>query len=97
MVDGYEVNLDHLDAVTARTAGLRGFVEDSLTGLDARIAAAHRTWTGASADQHAATHREWMDAAAEVRDGIGKMHDAAVAAHGHYSAAADANVKLTGR
>ncbi|PPJ31764.1 WXG100 family type VII secretion target [Nocardia nova] len=95
--DGYRVDLDHLDAVTAAIAGLQGFVADSLAGLDARVAAAHQSWTGSGADKHRAAHQEWMKAAEEVHDGIEKMRAAAAAAHGHYSNAVAANLKLLGR
>jgi hypothetical protein len=35
--DSYRVDLDQLDQATARVAGLQGFVEDSLSGLEMRI------------------------------------------------------------
>lgn len=81
----YRVDLEHLDAVTARVAGLHGFVTDSLTGLDQRIAAAHQQWSGEAADRHTAAHREWSTAAAEVRDGIATMRRAADTAHAAYA------------
>ncbi len=81
----YRVDLEHLDAVTAKVAGLRGFVQDSLSGLDQRITAAHQQWSGAAADKHAAAHREWMRAAGEVEDGIDAMHTAAQTAHTAYT------------
>ncbi|WP_051193189.1 WXG100 family type VII secretion target [Nocardia jiangxiensis] len=78
---GYSVDLDHLDAVTARIAGLHSFITDSLSGLDSRIAATHQDWTGAAAEKHAEAHREWMKAATEARDGIEAMRAAAETAH----------------
>lgn len=96
-MDGYQVDLEHLDAVTARIGGLHGFVQDSLEGLDARIAAAHQTWTGEAAARHAEAHREWMTAAAEVRAGIEAMRAAAQAAHGHYSDAIATNLRILGQ
>jgi WXG100 family type VII secretion target len=92
----YRVDLDHLDAVTASIGGLRGFVADSLTGLDARITAAHQDWTGAAADKHAAAHREWMRAATEVSEGIEAMHTAAKTAHTAYTDVIAANHKTLG-
>lgn len=96
-MDGYRVDLDHLDEVTARIASLRGFVEDSLDGLDSRITAVHQSWTGEAAVRHAEAHREWRTAAGEVRDGIDSMRAAATAAHASYSGALAANLKLLGR
>jgi WXG100 family type VII secretion target len=83
--DGYRVDLNHLDQTTARVAGLQGFVEDSLAGLDARIAAMHQQWSGAAAARHAAAHKEWMTAATTVREGIAAMRQAAADAHTAYT------------
>ncbi|WP_067664715.1 WXG100 family type VII secretion target [Nocardia miyunensis] len=93
---GYSVDLDHLDTVTARIAGLHGFITESLTGLASRIAATHQDWTGAAADKHAEAHREWMKAAGEARDGIEAMHAAAQAAHTAYTDAIAANRRTLG-
>ena len=95
--DGYRVDLEHLDAVTSSIAGLRGFVDDSLVGLDTRIAAVHQSWTGEAAERHVAAHQEWRVGADEVREGIDTMRAAAAAAHGHYSDAVAANLKLMGQ
>ncbi|MEV6059351.1 WXG100 family type VII secretion target [Nocardia asteroides] len=93
----FQVDLDHLDSVTSRIAGLVGFVEDSLAGLDARIAGAHQTWTGQAAAAHAAAHTEWMSAATEVREGVEEMRTAAVDAHRHYNDAVTANLQMLRR
>jgi len=92
----YRVDLEHLDVATAKVAGLRGFVEDSLSGVDQRINAAHREWSGAAADRHAAAHREWMQAARQVKDGIDAMHNAAQTAHTAYTEGLAANHKTLG-
>ncbi|MQY20446.1 WXG100 family type VII secretion target [Nocardia macrotermitis] len=93
---GYRVDLEHLDEVTTRISGLQGFITESLTGLDSRIAAAHQEWTGAAADKHAEAHREWMKAAGEARDGIQAMHTAAQTAHTAYGDVITANRKVLG-
>ncbi|WP_157777358.1 WXG100 family type VII secretion target [Nocardia terpenica] len=97
MTDAYRVDLEQLDTVTARIAGLRGFVQDTLAGLDARIAAAHQNWTGETADRHAQAHREWMKAAGEVRDGIEAVRAAAAAAHTAYTDVLTTNLGILGR
>ncbi len=94
---GYAVDLDHLDTVTSAIGGLHGFIGDSLAGLEQRIAAAHQCWTGDGADTHRLAHQQWMTAAGEVHDGIEAMRTAAAAAHGHYSDAVAANLRLLGR
>jgi WXG100 family type VII secretion target len=93
---GYSVDLEHLDAVTARIGGLHGFITESLTGLDSRIAAAHQEWAGAAADKHNAAHREWMKAAGEARDSIEAMRAAAQAAHTAYTDVVTANRRTLG-
>ncbi|MEU2092273.1 WXG100 family type VII secretion target [Nocardia beijingensis] len=95
--DGYDVDLEHLDNVTARIGGLVGFITDSLVGLDTRIAAAHLTWSGEAAAAHATAHKEWAQAATEVREGIDAMRAAAATAHGAYTAALTTNLGILGR
>ncbi|MGV9675261.1 WXG100 family type VII secretion target [Nocardia sp. NPDC003482] len=90
--EGYRVDLEHLDAVTARIAGLAAFVAEALQGIDTRIEAAHREWTGAAAVQHVEAHRHWRTGAEEMREGIEAMHAAATTAHANYSAALAANL-----
>ncbi|WP_216894697.1 WXG100 family type VII secretion target [Nocardia alni] len=94
--DGYRVDLEHLDQVTTHIANLRGFVADSLTGLDQRISAAHQQWSGAAAEKHLAAHREWMNAAQRIKDGIETMHTAAKTAHAAYTDGLAANRKTLG-
>ncbi|MFI9508401.1 WXG100 family type VII secretion target [Nocardia sp. NPDC052566] len=93
----FEVDLDHLDQVTARIGGLVGFVTDSLTGLDTRISALHQEWTGATATAHDRAHREWVTGANEVREGVDAMRAAAHTAHQHYSTAIATNRAMFGR
>ncbi|MFI6995931.1 WXG100 family type VII secretion target [Nocardia sp. NPDC050175] len=92
----YTVDLVHLETVTARIAALQGFVEDSLTGVDQRVAAVHREWTGAAATAHATAHQHWQAGAQDVRDGIAAMRAAAVTAHTAYSAGIAANLRMFG-
>ncbi len=94
--DGYRVDLEHLDQVTIKVANLRGFVEDSVGWLDARVTAMHHQWHGAVADEHAAAHREWMRGAQKIKDGIEAMRTAAKGAHDAYGEALAANRKTLG-
>ncbi|MEU2038968.1 WXG100 family type VII secretion target [Nocardia niwae] len=94
MTSSFGVDLNHLDVVTARIAGLVGFTEDTFTGVEQRVNALHRNWTGAAADAHAEAHRDWVEGAADVRDGIAAMRAAAAAAHAAYSAAITTNLRM---
>ncbi|WP_280263807.1 WXG100 family type VII secretion target [Nocardia wallacei] len=95
--EGYMVDLEHLDATTARISGLVGFLTESLAGLDARMSGVHQTWTGDAASAHAAAHAEWKTSAQDAQDGIDRMRAAAEAAHGHYSDNLAANLRILGR
>jgi WXG100 family type VII secretion target len=94
---GYAVDLDHLDEVTNKIAGLQGFLTESLAEIEERIAALQTTWNGAAADAHAEAHREWTAAAAVVNEGIAAMRTAAAAAHTAYTDAGAANLRVLGR
>ncbi|MBF6090339.1 WXG100 family type VII secretion target [Nocardia cyriacigeorgica] len=56
--NGYRVDLAELDNITTRLQGLIGFVEDSLTQIEARAAAVQASWSGEAADAYAVSHRE---------------------------------------
>ncbi|MET9287238.1 WXG100 family type VII secretion target [Nocardia beijingensis] len=94
MTAAFGVDLAHLDAVTARIGGLVGFTEDTFTGVEQRVAALHRTWTGEAASAHAEAHRDWAKGADDVREGIAAMRAAAAAAHTAYSEAMTTNVNM---
>ncbi|WP_433659933.1 WXG100 family type VII secretion target [Nocardia sp. CA-128927] len=93
----YRVDLNHLDAVTAKVAALNSFVADSLAELDQRIATVQGSWHGAAADAHAAAHAEWTAAAATMADGLAKMRVAAAAAHASCQDGTAANLSMLGR
>ncbi|MGY2007429.1 WXG100 family type VII secretion target [Nocardia gipuzkoensis] len=94
MTAAFGVDLAHLDAVTARIGGLAGFTEETFTGVEQRVTALHRTWTGAAAAAHAEAHRDWAEGAADVRDGIAAMRAAAAAAHAAYREAINTNMRM---
>jgi WXG100 family type VII secretion target len=95
-VTEYRVDLAHLDNVTARIAGLQGFVEQSLQEVEERIAGVQANWAGEAADAHATAHAEWAAAAAKIAAGLEKMRAAAAAAHRHYGDASAANIAMLG-
>ncbi|ASF10385.1 hypothetical protein NBRGN_043_00840 [Nocardia brasiliensis NBRC 14402] len=85
MTEQYRADLAHIEAVTAKLAGLDEFVTESLREVEERIAAVQRNWSGKSADAHATAHAEWTAAAAEIAAGLAKMHRAAAAARTSYA------------
>ncbi|WP_280511177.1 WXG100 family type VII secretion target [Nocardia farcinica] len=49
MTEPFRVDLAELDDITTRVAGFVGFLEDSLAGIQQRIAAVQAGWNGPSA------------------------------------------------
>ncbi|MFD7846103.1 WXG100 family type VII secretion target [Nocardia sp. NPDC059764] len=93
----YQVNLTELDDIANRLKGFVGFLSDSLTGLEQRITALHVTWTGSAATEHSDAFKKWLTGTADVSDGIEKMRQAAMEAHGRYTSAIEANLNMLGR
>lgn len=94
--DGFSVDLEHLDAVTARMRGLKGYVADQLAALDSAANAAMLNWSGEAATAYQVAHREWADGATDIQDGLTAMESAAQIAHANYSGAMTKNLKRLG-
>ncbi|GAB2701617.1 WXG100 family type VII secretion target [Nocardia thraciensis] len=93
----FQVKLTDLEQIMARLEGFRGFLTESMSGLQSRVDTAQQNWNGASADAQADAFRQWMTGAADVVEGIAAMKQAAQAAHDRYSSAAAANLRMLGR
>jgi WXG100 family type VII secretion target len=94
MSDFYVVDLDELAACAERLSRFEGFIETKLDELDRRIQQLQSAWTGTAADAQLAAHRDWMAGAAEMKDGLAKLRQAATTAHTNYSAARAANLTM---
>ncbi|QLY32955.1 WXG100 family type VII secretion target [Nocardia huaxiensis] len=94
--EGFSVDLEHLDSVTARMRALKSFVVDQLAALDAKANAVMPTWTGEAATAYQVAHQEWADGATDVQDGLAVLEKAAQTAHGNYTGAMAANLKRLG-
>ena len=94
MSDLYTVDLDELAACVERLSQFEAFVETKLDDVDRRVQQLHSAWTGKAADGQLAAHREWMAGAAEMKDGLIKLRQAAANAHANYSAARAANLTM---
>jgi WXG100 family type VII secretion target len=96
-MSSFRVELDRLDQVASRLAGLTAFMNDKLAELDRRVAALHDgSWSGRAASAHAEAHREWSAGAAEFNRGLADIESAAKQAHAKYSAAIVANKRMLG-
>lgn len=95
--ESFQVDLNELENITTRAAGFIGFLTDSLAGLEQRMAALQQTWSGESATAQADAFRRWAVGATDVADGIQAMRQAALDAHGRYTNAVEANLRMLGR
>jgi WXG100 family type VII secretion target len=89
---GFGVDLDDLDAVVSDVAAC----ERGLTGLAADLAREtallHEAWSGLAADAQLAAQADCDRALRATHDALTRLRTAARAAHGHYTAAAQANL-----
>lgn len=97
MTSRIRIDLEHLDSVTARLAGLVGFVEERLAELDRHVAQLPDSWIGTAADAHSAAHRTWHAAAQEMNTALDDLRAAAKLAHGEYTQAVATNLAMLGR
>ncbi|MFJ2839716.1 WXG100 family type VII secretion target [Nocardia sp. NPDC087230] len=91
----FSVDMDQLDQIVARLAGLAGFVADHLDDIDDHVATLKgTTWEGLAADAYQVAHQQWIVGAREFAEGIQDMSTAARSAHGRYSTAAETNKRM---
>ncbi|TDZ90216.1 WXG100 family type VII secretion target [Mycobacteroides salmoniphilum] len=93
----FSFDLDHIEQVTSRARGFKEFVTENLDQLESRAQKLVQSgqWTGAAAAAYVEAHKEWMDAARELVEGLNQMEEAARTAHGAYSEAQEANLRMT--
>ncbi|MFC9898415.1 WXG100 family type VII secretion target [Nocardia sp. NPDC127579] len=95
MSSEFKVDLDHLDEIVARLAGLAGFVGEHLDEIDDRVATlAGSGWEGVAAQAYSEAHAQWASGAREFVEGVADMSAAAKSALGRYTRAADTNNKM---
>ncbi|NKY44313.1 WXG100 family type VII secretion target [Nocardia cerradoensis] len=95
MASQFSVDLDHLDQIVTRLAGLAGFIGDHLTDIEQRVASLQGSgWEGVAAQAYDDAHREWISGAKELVDGVREMSDAAKQAHTGYTRALELNRRM---
>ncbi|MFE6922858.1 WXG100 family type VII secretion target [Nocardia sp. NPDC057663] len=92
----FTFDIDELDQLISRANGFIGFLTESLDGINNRMSSIQQNWQGAAADAQEEAYREWATGAATVIEGLTQMYDAAVTARDAYSAAAEANLRMSG-
>ncbi|MGW5917548.1 WXG100 family type VII secretion target [Nocardia fluminea] len=92
----FTFDIDELDQLVTRANGFIGFLNESLDGLNRRIATIQQNWQGAAATAQEEAYRDWVAGAVAVVEGITEMYNAAVTARDAYSAAAEINLRMSG-
>ncbi|MFJ2838739.1 WXG100 family type VII secretion target [Nocardia sp. NPDC087230] len=92
----FTFDIDELDQLISRANGFIGFLAESLDGINNRIASIQQNWQGAAADAQEEAYREWATGAATVVEGLTQMYNSAVTARDAYSAAQQANLRMSG-
>lgn len=93
--DSFSVNLNHLDSVIDRLAGLTGFLNDTFDAIDHQVKALHSgSWDGIASQAYADAHRAWLSEAKEFARGIADVTAAAKQVHARYVDAVDVNTKM---
>ncbi|MFD6220424.1 WXG100 family type VII secretion target [Nocardia asteroides] len=91
----FSVDMDQLDQIVSRLAGLAGFVADHLDDIDDRVATLRGTsWEGVAADAYQVAHEQWITGARDFAEGVRDMSTAAKTAHGRYTTAAETNRRM---
>ncbi|MEU4813739.1 WXG100 family type VII secretion target [Nocardia fluminea] len=96
MTDSFSVDLDQVEQIIARLAGLAGFIADHVDQIDDKAAAtlAGTGWEGFAAQAYDTLQQQWSTGAREFVDGILNMSEAATAAHNSYTDAGAVNTRL---
>ncbi|MFC7492698.1 MULTISPECIES: WXG100 family type VII secretion target [unclassified Nocardioides] len=90
-VDRFAIDVDDLDAVIFDLERTEQRLESLTSDLAAQMRTLHETWAGLAARAHVEAHEEWTTGMVAMRQAMADLRAAARAAHGNYSAAAEAN------
>jgi WXG100 family type VII secretion target len=79
--------VETLNAFEQRAETIAARVNQQIADLDDR-------WSGDAASAHRAHHDEWMAAAAQMRDALAELREAARIAHENYLNAVEVNMAM---
>jgi WXG100 family type VII secretion target len=87
----YRVELEELLEFVEKLRSFEQRAEAIGARVDGQIADLHTSWSGVAADAHRANHDEWTAAAAQMREALGQLREAAHTAHRNYTEAVEVN------
>jgi WXG100 family type VII secretion target len=90
----YRVELEELHAFVESLCSFEQRAEAIGTRVDGQIADLHAGWSGEAATAHRANHDEWTVAAAQMREALSHLREAAHTAHRNYSEAVQLNIAM---
>ncbi len=90
----YRVDLDGMQSLIDKAAGLEKRIEDRLTEIQKRIAELHITWAGDAAQAHTTAAAEWAAGAAEMNAALGDLRKALAHARSAYHAVGPTNYDM---
>lgn len=90
----YRVELEELLAFVDTLRTFEQRAEAIGSRIDAEIADLHASWSGDAAAAHRPNHDEWTAAAAQMREALGQLREAAHTAHRNYTEAVQLNLEM---
>jgi len=90
----YRVELEELLAFVETLRSFEQRAEAIGARVDGQIADLHASWSGDAAAAHRAHHDEWTAAAAQMREALGQLREAAHATHRNYTQAVELNLAM---
>ncbi|KUH99164.1 WXG100 family type VII secretion target [Mycobacterium sp. IS-3022] len=90
----YRVELEELLAFVEKLRAFEDRAEDIASRVDGQIAELHTSWSGDAADAHRTNHDEWTAAAAQMREAVIELREAAHNAHRNYTEAVKLNLAM---
>ena len=72
-------------------------LQEQLTAVDALVRHLVARWAGTASDEFHGYVREWQQASADLHSSLRELHRILTTAHGNYTAAEAANLRMWGR
>lgn len=91
---GFAVDLELLADVVERITVCGRRLEAVQDEVDARMKQLQVVWRGVAAAEHAEAHQRWVAGAAQMHEALAILRTIASTAHGNYSSAVQANVRM---